>query len=143
MRLVGLVAAAAFLLAAVPGPTLAADRAAGWAKWADHAERIIAAVDSDSAAAIRASCDGVTRTVIGQGFQFPYWAQSLIQACDALKAATKESDSRRRKGQVCSDMKRVGRNLAKAEPVAEEPRAAPAAHRLSQLLLVNQAAACG
>ncbi|RYE04359.1 MAG: hypothetical protein EOP61_00865 [Sphingomonadales bacterium] len=126
-----------------PGVAAAGDKAAGWAKWADRAELIYTSTLADNSMRIETACKGVTGVVIGQGFQFPYWGQSLIQVCDVLKAAEKESSTRRRRGQVCSDLKRLAKIMNKAEPVPEEPRAAVVAHDIGKMLLTLNEQSCG
>lgn len=143
MRFTGVLAAAAMIAATLsPGTAMAGDKAAGWAKWADRAEMIYGSTLEGNPMSIDTACKGVTGVVIGQGFQFPYWGQSLIQVCDVLKATGKESGSRRRKGQVCSDLKRLAKIMAKAEPVAEEPRAAAVAHKIAEMLTATHDQGC-
>ncbi|MBX3563363.1 MAG: hypothetical protein KF730_02185 [Sphingomonas sp.] len=134
---IGLIAATLF-----SGAAQAGDKAAGWAKWADRAELIYNSTLAGNAMEVATACKGVTGVVIGQGFQFPYWGQSLIQVCDVLKAAEKESGNRRRKGQVCSDLRRLAKIMAKAEPVAEEPRAAVVAQNIAKVLTVMDQQSC-
>jgi hypothetical protein len=116
---------------ALGGVASAADKATGWKNWADHAERIAAAADTNDLAAVGAACEGSTRTIISQGFQFPYWAQMLPQFCSVYK-----TESRQRLVTMKSwraECKLLGsrlNSLAKAEPVAEEPRAEPLARRM-------------
>ncbi len=125
---------AAILLMFVTTPALAGDKAAGWAKWVERAERIEAAIQSGEEnfkPQIKEACTGVTGTVIGQGFQFPYWAQTLIQVCTTLK------DNRAYGNKMqCSDAKRVIVNLRKATPVPEAPRAEPIARNIADMLQI-------
>jgi hypothetical protein len=116
----------------------AADKATGWRNWADHGERIALAVRAVNPAQLDSACNGVTGTVIGQGFQFPYWGQQLIGTCriygrlfDHLKDNT---TSRSAKKSECKELKQVRSNLAKATDVAEEPRALPIAQMLVVLM---------
>jgi len=143
MRISGFLAAAAIIAATLfPGSASAGDKAAGWAKWADRAELIYNSTLADSPMRIQTACKGVTGVVIGQGFQFPYWGQSLIQVCTVLTAAEKESGTRRRRSKLCSDLRRLAKIMNKAEPVAEEPRAAIAAHHIAEVLTVMDKQSC-
>ena len=54
--------------------------AAGWKNWADFTANIVANAGENNynARGVSAACKGVTGMTIGQGFQFPYWGQSVI-----------------------------------------------------------------
>lgn len=123
--------------------------AAGWKNWADFTANIAANVGEDSynAAGVKAACKGVTGMTIGQGFQFPYWGQSVIQACQAydelgdvngnLGMASSSNDLlkkifKRKKKSLCKDSERVAANLGKATPIASEPRAQQLAFDLAE-----------
>jgi hypothetical protein len=127
-------ALAATLLLLAATPALAGDKAAGWAKWVERAERIEAAMlsgEQNFRPQIKLACNGVTGTVIGQGFQFPYWAQSLIQVCTTLK-----DDAAYGNKHQCRSVKSVIANLRKAEPVPEAPRAEPIARNIAEMLQI-------
>jgi hypothetical protein len=117
--------AASLLVQAAPA---SADKAEGWAKWMERAQRIEDALISTSSPQLDSACKGVTGTVIGQGFAFPYWGQGLIQVCQVGQAAYHGSENNRRSRQICGDLKRVARIMSESKPVAE----APGAHELSQ-----------
>ncbi len=120
-------AAAILMLAGAAIPAAAADKAAGWHNWADRGERIVAAIDAVNPAQLGSACDGVTGTVIGQGFQFPYWGQQLIGVCHVYRSLFSHlrdgTTTRSAKKGECKELKQVGGNLAKATDIAEEPRA--------------------
>ncbi|WP_294294413.1 hypothetical protein [uncultured Sphingomonas sp.] len=60
---------------------MAADKTTGRKNWADHAERIVTAAGGGGIGAIATACQGSPRTIISQGFRFPYWPQMLPQFC--------------------------------------------------------------
>jgi len=126
----------------LPGIAEAKDRAEGWANWTERAERIEAAMLSQSGTSARldSACKGVTGTVIGQGFQFPGWAQALIPVCTVTQAAFHGSDYRRRSKQICRDLIDNSKRIGKATEVPEAPRAHLVAQRLSyeMIALHNQ-----
>lgn len=131
----------ATLLILPSAPAQAGDRTSGWAKWVERAERIEAAMESGDEnfkPRIKEACTGVTGTVIGQGFQFPYWAQGLIQLCSVIKDDWRYSY---RKPQ-CKDAKRVIAILNKATPVPEAPRAEPVAKRIATMLQMSYDSQC-
>lgn len=131
MRLISLLIATT--LAISTAPACARDKAQAWAKWVERAGRIEAAMISGeevSKPLLKSVCSGVTGTVIGQGFQFPRWAQSLIQVCTALKDDWIYSSRKRQ----CNDVKHAIRALNEATPVAEAPAAAPVALRIAAVL---------
>jgi hypothetical protein len=138
MRSMPLLAATLMLAAATPAA--AKDKAEGWAKWTAQAELIAAAMaDADNfKSRIKTACSGVTGTVIGQGFQFPYWAQGLIQVCTVLKEDWIYRDGNAQ----CKDVKRVVKVLDKAEPVPEGPGAAEVAKRIAGMLQSAYDAKC-
>jgi hypothetical protein len=114
---------------------LAGDQATGWAHWADHAERVIAAVESGDRSRVESACMGTTRTVISQGFAFPYWAQNLPRFCGVFQDDTKGGYTTLRGWMsTCRDLKRVRSELAKAKPVDVEPRAKPLAEEMVLVL---------
>lgn len=140
------------LAAGLPLSTLAASperETAGWKNWADFTENVVANTGENSynAAGVKAACKGVTGMTIGQGFQFPYWGQSVIQACQVFDqlgdvngnlAMASSSDDllkkifKRKKKSLCRDSERVAENLAKATPIASEPRAQQLAFDLAE-----------
>ena len=133
VRVMGLAVRAATILVLAGSPVLAsaADKATGWRNWADHGERIALAIRAVNPAQLDSACQGVTGTVVGQGFQFPYWGQQLIGVCrvygrlfDHLKDG---NTTRSAKKSECKELKQARNNLAKATDVAEEPRALPLA----------------
>jgi hypothetical protein len=129
MRLVSLVAAVSLIAT----PAMAGDRTAGWAKWVARAEMIEAAIDSGEdnfKSNIKPACTGVTGTLISQGFQFPYWAQGLIQVCTVLKDSWIYKNGKRQ----CKDVKHVIGILNKATPVAEAPRADQIAKHIAGMM---------
>lgn len=122
--------AACILMLAASGAE-AADKATGWKNWADHAERVVAASDSGNMAAVDSACIGTTRTITGQGFQFPYWGQMLPQFCRQVESKNVERKVTLRGWmQECKQLRQVKGALAKAADVAEEPRAKPLADRM-------------
>jgi hypothetical protein len=131
-------AAAMLMLAGAAMPAAAADKAAGWHNWADRGERIVAAIGAVNPAQLGSACDGVTGTVVGQGFQFPYWGQQLIGVCHVYRSLFSHlrdgTTTRSAKKGECKQLKQVGGNLAKATDVAEEPRALPVAQQLVVLI---------
>lgn len=120
-------AAAMLMLAGMSVSAAAADKAAGWHNWADRGERIVAAIGAVNPAQLGSACDGVTGTVVGQGFQFPYWGQQLIGVCHVYRSLFSHlrdgTTTRSAKKGECKELKQVGSNLAKATDIAEEPRA--------------------
>lgn len=131
-------AAAMLMLAGAAMPAAAADKAAGWHNWADRGERIVLAVRAVNPDQLESACNGVTGTVIGQGFQFPYWGQQLIGVCRVygrLFAHLADGNTTlAAKKSECKELKQVRGNLAKATDVAEEPRALPVAQTLVVLM---------
>ena len=149
--------AAAVVGASLCTGALAADadrEAAGWHKWADFTENVVAGGRTkplDPRPAM-AACDGATGVVSGQGFQFPYWAQNVMMACrvfdtfkdvnDKVAAGVDKGSSaeyysnmmktilKREKRGLCRAASRASGELGKAEPVAAEPRAQPLALEL-------------
>lgn len=131
------------LAIAIPSIASAADKATGWKNWADHAERIADAGESGDNGQIQGACQGSTRTIISQGFQFPYWGQMLPLFCNVHK-----QENRKRKVTInewkkeCGELRRIARELGKAEPVDVEPRAKPAADRLVAVLEKDHVREC-
>ena len=135
--------------------------AAGWAKWADFTSGVIDATKADQfdAQGIKEACKGATGVVIGQGFQFPYWAQNVLMACRAFKIfddVDKKTDAgvdkgnrdeffsgnarkilKREKKALCRDVASISKDLGKATPVASEPRAQPLALALKVQMLAE------
>ncbi|KQZ64416.1 hypothetical protein ASD67_08020 [Sphingopyxis sp. Root1497] len=138
--------AAILVLAGSPVLASAADKAAGWRNWADRGERIVAAIGAVNPGQLDGACDGVTGTVIGQGFQFPYWGQQLIGVCRVYRSLFSHlkdnSTTRSAKKSECKELKQVRGNLAKATDVAEEPRALPVAQELVVLIEAMQDVYC-
>ena len=137
------------LAVGVPLSALAANperEAAGWKNWADFTANIAANVGEGNynAAGVKAACKGVTGMTIGQGFQFPYWGQSVIQACqvyddvgDFNEFFSVGNDQRKKirkrmNKSLCKDAERVAVNLVKATPVSSEPRAQQLAFDLAE-----------
>lgn len=145
-------AALAVVLSSVSSIAMAADpgrEAVGWKNWADFTENVVANVGENdyNAAGVKAACKGVTGMTIGQGFQFPYWGQSVIQACQVyaelgdvngnIGMASVDNDLlkkifKRKKKSLCKDSERVAENLGKATPIASEPRAQQLAFDLAE-----------
>ncbi|MCW3846175.1 hypothetical protein OF829_02920 [Sphingomonas sp. LB-2] len=143
MRIHGhLVIAGLLCVAALPGIAEAKDRAEGWRNWTERAERILAAMQSGESARLDSACTGVTRTVIGQGFAFPGWAQSLIQVCTVTQAAYHGSENSRRSKRICSDLRSVSKKIGKAAPVPESPDAHRIAQRISRIMIEIRNQAC-
>jgi hypothetical protein len=139
MRLSTIVAVAMLMVPA--NPALAGDKTEGWAKWVERAELIEAAMsvgEENFKPQIKAACSGVTGTVIGQGFQFPYWAQNLIQVCTVLKDNWLYTSGKRK----CSDAKKIIANLNKATPVEENPRADRIAKNIAEMLQISYDVQC-
>lgn len=125
----------------------AADQAKGWKAWSDHAERILAAADAGAetgnASGVRAACDGTTRTIISQGFQFPYWAQMLPQFCGVMDQGTQRMQvSRRELRSYCRKVRTFRDALEKAQPVAVEPRAEGQAKAMAAILDIADKKQC-
>jgi hypothetical protein len=145
-------AALAVVLSSVSSIAMAADpgrEAAGWKNWADFTGNIAANVGENdyNATGVKSACKGVTGMTIGQGFQFPYWGQSVIQACQVyaelgdvngnLGMASSSDDLlkkifKRKKKSLCKDSERVAENLGKATAIASEPRAQQLAFDLAE-----------
>lgn len=127
-------AVALMMIAATAMPASAADKATGWHNWADRGERITLAIQSLNPAQLQSACDGVTGTVIGQGFQFPYWGQQLIGVCRVYGSLFSHlrdlTTTRATKKTECKNLKQLRGTLAKATDIAEEPRALPIAQTL-------------
>lgn len=146
MKFRGTLATVALACALIlPGIAEARDRAEGWSKWIERVERIEAAMHSTGGASARldSACSGVTGTVIGQGFAFPRWAQSLIQACTVTQAAFHGSDYRKRSKNICKGLVTVSKQLGKATEVPESPQAHLVAQRLSYELIGLHNQVCG
>lgn len=112
-----------------------ADQVTGWKNWADHAERVVAAAKTGSRADFDAACIGTTKTMISQGFQFPYWAQMLPQFCGAVQTEdTKRKITLRGWMMECKDLHGVTRNIRAATDIPSEPRAKPLADEMVTLL---------
>lgn len=128
----------------LPGIAQARDKAEGWANWTERAERIEAALlrGESYSAGLDSACTGVTRTVIGQGFQFPRWAQSLIQVCTVTQAAYHGSNNNRRSKTICNNLKDVAKQIGKATPTPESGRASDVALRISRIMLAIRDQAC-
>jgi hypothetical protein len=126
----------------LPGIAEARDRAEGWRNWTARAERILAAMESGESARLDSACSGVTGTVIGQGFQFPGWAQSLIQVCTVTQAAYHGSHDNRRSKQICKDLPRVAKQIGKATAVPEDPKAHQAAREISRVMMIVYDTVC-
>ncbi|WP_394653662.1 hypothetical protein [uncultured Sphingomonas sp.] len=124
-------------------PAMAADKATGWKNWADHAERIVTAAESGDMSAIANACQGSTRTIISQGFQFPYWAQMLPQFCGVYKTENRKREVSMKEWRAeCKELdSRLG-SLEKAQPVAEEPRAEPLARHMVTILSALKVREC-
>jgi hypothetical protein len=128
----------------LPGIAEAKDKAEGWANWTERAERIEAALlrGESYSAGLDSACKGVTGTVIGQGFQFPGWAQALIPVCTVTQAAYHGSQNNRRSKQICNDLKDVSKRIGKATPTPESGRASEVALRIARVMLVIRDQAC-
>ncbi len=118
-----------------------ADQAFGWANWEAKAAAILAALQEPGHGEgkrqhVKQACSGITGTVIGQGFQFPYWAQQLIPMCreiDDIVGSDKEV-SHRYWALQCKELKRYSGQLGKATPVAVAPTAHDKALALSAFM---------
>jgi hypothetical protein len=119
----------------LPGVAEAKDKAEGWANWTARAERILAAAATGESLRLDSACSGVTGVVIGQGFQFPRWAQSLIQVCTVTQAAYHGSGNNRRSKTICKDLQAVSRQIGKSTEVPEGPGAHKVAQKLSKVML--------
>lgn len=120
--------AASLLLASTASAASPEKEAAGWAKWADFGEGLIAAHERGTISGMKDACTGVTRMMISQGFQFPYWAQQQMMFCTGMGYIA--ADNRKA---ACKTLKPVSKELAKAKPVAAEARAEPIARRLKEI----------
>ena len=145
-------AALAVVLSSVSSIAMAADpgrEAAGWKNWADFTENVVANVGENdyNAAGVKAACKGVTGMTIGQGFQFPYWGQSVMRACQVydqlgdvngnIGMASVDNDLlkkvfKRKKKSLCKGSEDVAEDLSKATPIASEPRAQQLAFDLAE-----------
>jgi hypothetical protein len=114
----------------------------GWKAWSERARAIDAALKQTDSSQMKAACSGVTGTVIGQGFQFPYWGQSLIQVCQVSKDLWLYTMSRRGQKKWCSDIKDVARTIGKATPVPEGPGAAEIALDISATMTLGYEQVC-
>lgn len=114
----------------------------GWKAWIERASAIDAALKQTDSSQMKAACSGVTGTVIGQGFQFPYWGQSLIQVCQVSKDLWLYTMSRRGQKRWCSDIKDVANKIGEATPVAEGPGAAEVALDISATMKLGYEQAC-
>ena len=124
-RVMAVSAAAAMLLVSTAAQ---ADAVSGWKNWADHADKVMAAVKTGSQPAIDAACIGTTKTIISQGFQFPYWGQMLPQFCGRVQAENQKREITLRGWmQECKQLRQVRGALEKSKPVDTEPRAKPLA----------------
>lgn len=130
-RMSGSIAMAAMAAMAASGAAEAKDRAEGWRAWVERARSIDLALQHTDAGPIKAACNGVTGTMISQGFEFPRWAQALPLTCQVSKDRWLYQGSRRGIKRWCGDIKAAANQLGKAEPVAEAPEAAPLALELS------------
>jgi hypothetical protein len=119
----------------LPGIAAAKDRAEGWANWTARAERIYEALINGDSARLDSACKGVTGVVIGQGFQFPGWGQSLIQVCTVTQAAYHGSNDNRRSKQICKDLPRVSALIGKSTEIPEGPGAHKIAQQISRAML--------
>ena len=112
-----------------------ADQITGWKNWADHAERVVAAAKSGSRAEFDAACIGTTKTMISQGFQFPYWAQMLPQFCGVVQTEdTRREITLRGWMMECKRLHQVTGRVGAATEIASEPRAKPLADEMVTLL---------
>lgn len=118
------------------------DRAEGWRNWTARAERIFVAIQSGESSRLDSACSGVTGTVIGQGFAFPGWAQSLIQVCTVTQAAYHGSENNRRSRSICNGLRDASKKIGKATPVPEDPNAHRVALRLSRILIEVRETVC-
>lgn len=140
MKLLISTALAATLI--LSGTAEAKDRTEGWANWTAHAQRILAAMETGESPRLDSACNGVTRTVVGQGFQFPGWAMSLIQVCTVTQAAYHGSNNSKRSKQICKDLKSVSAQIGKAAPVPESAGAHKVAKDIAQIMLVVRDTVC-
>lgn len=112
-----------------------ADQASGWKNWADHGERVMAAVRTNNMAEVDSACIGTTKTIVSQGFQFPYWGQMLPQFCRQVESKNvKREVTLRGWMQECKQLRQVKGALAKAQPIDLEPRAKPLADEMVNVL---------
>lgn len=145
-------AALAVVLSSVSSIAMATDparEAAGWKNWADFTENVVVNVGENdyNAAGVKTACKSVTGMTISQGFQFPYWGQSVMQACQVyaelgdvngnIGMASVDNDLlkkifKRKKKNLCNDSERTAENLGKATPIASEPRAQQLAFDLAE-----------
>ena len=133
---------------ALPASAASPEReAAGWKNWADFAQEIVANVGEDAynGAGVKTACKGVTGMTIGQGFQFPYWGQRIIGACNVYSQLGNVNGNigmasvgeykkvfKRMKKSLCRDSEAVAKDLGKATPIASEPRAQQLAFELAE-----------
>ncbi|MEO8743219.1 MAG: hypothetical protein ABI365_08520 [Lysobacteraceae bacterium] len=150
-------AACVVSLLCLASTAMAADparEAAGWTKWADFTSKVVETGKAEpfNPTGVIAACDGATGVVIGQGFQFPYWAQNIMMACrayDSFKSFDQKRDAgidtgskdeffsgnmraimKRQKKILCRNTASASKELAKATSVESEPRAQPLALEL-------------
>ena len=128
----------------LPGIAQARDKAEGWANWTERAERIEAALlrGEGGSAGLDSACKGVTGTVVGQGFQFPRWAQSLIQVCTVTQATYHGSNNNPRSKTICKELPDVAKQIGKATPTPESGHASDVAVRISRIMLTIRDQAC-
>lgn len=136
-------AAAAAVGCLMFGTAARADQVSGWKNWADHAERVMVQVRAHDQAGMDAACIGTTRTIISQGFQFPYWGQMLPQFCGRMQTENQKREITLRGWmQECKQLRQVKGALAKATPVESEPRAKPLADEMVVALEALDAREC-
>lgn len=142
-KIVGMMAVAMAMTGLVTATVAdAKTREEGWKAWIERATAIDAALKQPDMGPMKAACSGVTGTVIGQGFQFPYWGQSLIQVCQVSKDMWLYQTNRRGAKRWCSDVKDIAGKIGKATPVAEGPGAAELAQDISALLMEGHETIC-
>lgn len=143
MRFMGFLTISALVAATtLSGPAFARDKAEGWRNWTERAERIETALLSTDSRQLDSACSGVTGTVVSHGFQFPYWAQSLIQVCTVTQAAYHGSLERKRSTRICKDLTSVSRIIGKAVDTPESGNAAAVAQRLSTDMMLIREQVC-
>lgn len=120
-----------------------ADQLTGWKNWADHAERVVAAAKTDNMAELNAACIGTTKTIVSQGFQFPYWGQMLPQYCSRVQVENNRREITLRGWmQECKQLRQVKGALAKSTPIESEPRAKPLADEMAASLQALETREC-
>lgn len=114
------------LLTASPAHTQASSQ--DWNNWVYRANSLVRAIGEGSKSSVDVMCRDIYREMAVKGL--PAWARELTGVCDALKEGLTNGS----RGDFCGKARRSAAILSTASHVADEPRAAPLAHELSQAM---------